>query len=330
MYRLFASMVQGPYRQELRTFFANEIPEELTHAQLLADKISALGGSPAATAAPVTVVERCQGDARGVAQGRDRNARALHQGRKQAEAGGRARAGDRDRYGDRRRNEPPRRASPDARSLAERSRVIGRQGTGDRRRESGIGMRTRTGAPHRARRARRGERGRSRRERDERQRDADVRPRTVRSDPCSSKSSDWATRPSQIEAVSPMPPPTSVITPTWRRIIAADPTGRGAERHAKSDLPRSLRDRVGEHTVETDGREDRRQAREGGREHAQEPIEKDVLAHLRRERPQVFDRQVRIEPGDDAWDRGERRVGVGGRPHVERSASQRSAVAGRA
>jgi len=56
MYRLYASMVQGPYRQELRAFFANEIPEELTHAQVLADKIAALGGTPAATAAPVTVV----------------------------------------------------------------------------------------------------------------------------------------------------------------------------------------------------------------------------------------------------------------------------------
>jgi bacterioferritin len=56
MYRLFASMVQGPYRQELRNFFAAEIPEELTHAQLLADKIAALGGTPAAVPAPVTVV----------------------------------------------------------------------------------------------------------------------------------------------------------------------------------------------------------------------------------------------------------------------------------
>lgn len=56
MYRLYASMVQGPYRQELRTFFAAEIPEELTHAQLLADKIAALGGTPAASPAPVTVV----------------------------------------------------------------------------------------------------------------------------------------------------------------------------------------------------------------------------------------------------------------------------------
>jgi bacterioferritin len=56
MYRLYASMVQGPYRQELRTFFANEIPEELNHAQILADKISALGGTPAAAPAPVPVV----------------------------------------------------------------------------------------------------------------------------------------------------------------------------------------------------------------------------------------------------------------------------------
>ena len=56
MYRLFASMVQGPYRQELRAFFANEIPEELLHAQILADKIAALGGTPAAEPSPVKVV----------------------------------------------------------------------------------------------------------------------------------------------------------------------------------------------------------------------------------------------------------------------------------
>jgi bacterioferritin len=56
MYRIYASMVQGPYRQELRAFFANEIPEELRHAQVLADKIAALGGTPAASPAPVPVV----------------------------------------------------------------------------------------------------------------------------------------------------------------------------------------------------------------------------------------------------------------------------------
>src|SRR4051794_33685085 len=56
MYRLYASLVQGPHRQELRAFFANEVPEELTHAQVLADKIAALGGTPASAPAPVRVV----------------------------------------------------------------------------------------------------------------------------------------------------------------------------------------------------------------------------------------------------------------------------------
>ncbi len=60
MYRLYASMVQGPYRQELRAFFANEIPEELAHAQILADKISAMGGTPAAEASPVLVVKEAK------------------------------------------------------------------------------------------------------------------------------------------------------------------------------------------------------------------------------------------------------------------------------
>jgi bacterioferritin len=55
MYRVYASSVQGPYRQELRAFFSNEIPDELGHAQILADKIAALGGTPATVAAPVTV-----------------------------------------------------------------------------------------------------------------------------------------------------------------------------------------------------------------------------------------------------------------------------------
>ncbi len=56
MYRLYASMVQGPYRQELRAFFASEIPDELHHAQILADKIAALGGTPTAIPTPVIVV----------------------------------------------------------------------------------------------------------------------------------------------------------------------------------------------------------------------------------------------------------------------------------
>lgn len=53
MYRTYASLVTGPYRQELRAFFESEIPDELGHAGLLADKIVALGGTPVMTAAPV-------------------------------------------------------------------------------------------------------------------------------------------------------------------------------------------------------------------------------------------------------------------------------------
>lgn len=55
MYRIYASMVQGPWRQELKAFFAGEIPEELAHAELLSDKIAALGGEPTWQPAPVKV-----------------------------------------------------------------------------------------------------------------------------------------------------------------------------------------------------------------------------------------------------------------------------------
>jgi bacterioferritin len=52
-YRTYASQVQGQWRMELRQFFEDEIPDELGHAQLLADKIVALGGTPTTQPAPV-------------------------------------------------------------------------------------------------------------------------------------------------------------------------------------------------------------------------------------------------------------------------------------
>lgn len=54
-YRLFASLASGPYRSEIRAFFEAEIPDELAHAQLLADKIVALGGTPTAEPLPVKI-----------------------------------------------------------------------------------------------------------------------------------------------------------------------------------------------------------------------------------------------------------------------------------
>ena len=56
-YRTYASAVTGPYRQELRQFFSSEITDELGHAQILADKIVALGGKPAVGAAEVKYTE---------------------------------------------------------------------------------------------------------------------------------------------------------------------------------------------------------------------------------------------------------------------------------
>ncbi len=52
-YRTYASQVQGQWRMELRNFFESEIPDEMGHAQILADKIVALGGTPVTTPAPV-------------------------------------------------------------------------------------------------------------------------------------------------------------------------------------------------------------------------------------------------------------------------------------
>lgn len=57
MYRTYASAVRGPYRQELRQFFEGEITDELGHAQMLCDKIIALGGVPTTQSAPVTFTE---------------------------------------------------------------------------------------------------------------------------------------------------------------------------------------------------------------------------------------------------------------------------------
>lgn len=117
MYRLFASMVQGPYRQELRAFFEAEIPEELAHAQMLADKISALGGTPAAEAAPVKVAA----EAREMLQiALDAEVETLERYVKR-----RAQAEEMGEHGlaiafatDLRRDQAPRRAAADARAVA--------------------------------------------------------------------------------------------------------------------------------------------------------------------------------------------------------------------
>ncbi len=52
-YTTYAAEVAGPHRPALRAFFLEEAADELKHAQLLADKISALGGVPVVEPQPV-------------------------------------------------------------------------------------------------------------------------------------------------------------------------------------------------------------------------------------------------------------------------------------
>ncbi|HUF11957.1 MAG TPA: ferritin-like domain-containing protein [Longimicrobiales bacterium] len=52
-YLLYSKLVHGHARLELGQFFEAEIADELVHAQFLAQKIVALGGTPTAEPAPV-------------------------------------------------------------------------------------------------------------------------------------------------------------------------------------------------------------------------------------------------------------------------------------
>jgi bacterioferritin len=55
-YLIYAAKVTGPYRPQLVDFFLKEVPDEQLHAQFLANKIVALGGTPTTEAAPVANV----------------------------------------------------------------------------------------------------------------------------------------------------------------------------------------------------------------------------------------------------------------------------------
>ncbi len=52
-YITYASTVTGVNREEMKEFFMREVPEELRHAEFLANKIAALGGQPTTIPAEV-------------------------------------------------------------------------------------------------------------------------------------------------------------------------------------------------------------------------------------------------------------------------------------
>jgi bacterioferritin len=64
MYNTYAAMTTGIHRPILKAFFESEITDELKHAAFLANKITALGGTPTTRPFPLDIVE----DARSMLQ----------------------------------------------------------------------------------------------------------------------------------------------------------------------------------------------------------------------------------------------------------------------
>jgi bacterioferritin len=88
MYNSFAALVSGIHRPMLKGFFEAELPEELQHAQFLADKVTALGGTPATQPAPLTLPTSANAMLRMVLEAETETIRRYVERRKQAEAFG--------------------------------------------------------------------------------------------------------------------------------------------------------------------------------------------------------------------------------------------------
>ncbi len=86
MYSTFAAMASGIHRPLLKEFFEREIPDELRHAQFLANKITALGGLPTTKPAPVKLVESNRAMLEAVLKAEEETIARYVQRRHQAEA----------------------------------------------------------------------------------------------------------------------------------------------------------------------------------------------------------------------------------------------------
>ena len=87
-YRTYASAVSGINRQELREFFSAEIPDELGHAQILADKIVAMGGVPTTVPAAVKYTEDPRQMLQNALEDEEETVKRYVERRDQAEAAG--------------------------------------------------------------------------------------------------------------------------------------------------------------------------------------------------------------------------------------------------
>ena len=111
-------------------------------------------------------------------------------------------------------------------------------------------------------------------------------------------------------ATSPMASPMPVRASPRPTIIANHACGARAEGHAESDFAAALRHRVGEHAIQSDGREDSASAANGEQSHlllAVGDVEVDDFVH----RAELGDGLVGIDGGDDAADGGRERGRLG-------------------
>lgn len=84
-YTYSASVVPGLHRTALKSFFEDEIEDELGHAQYLAEKIIALGGQPTTKAAEVPQPTDLKGILEAILQAESDTAKRYEERMKQAE-----------------------------------------------------------------------------------------------------------------------------------------------------------------------------------------------------------------------------------------------------
>lgn len=85
MYNSYAALVSGIHRPMLKGFFEAELPEELTHAQFLANKVTALGGTPTTEPAPLDLAHEPEAMLRQVLDAETETIKRYVKRRKQAE-----------------------------------------------------------------------------------------------------------------------------------------------------------------------------------------------------------------------------------------------------
>ncbi len=87
-YIVYAARATGPYRPQLSQFFLAEVVDEQGHAQYLANKIAALGGTPTTTPRPVPLPDGDRAMLEAVVAAEQRATEAYVQRAKDAEAYG--------------------------------------------------------------------------------------------------------------------------------------------------------------------------------------------------------------------------------------------------